>query len=1015
MANTFNFVIKNGATLGSSSNLLFSSRSQITSPVDGAVLLQNNAGTGFTTLQFGGTTSSFPSIRPSSNTLVLRLADDSGYAALFGGAATFAGVLTGTDVVSGTGNVFKWTSRSVMQSPVDGNITLTNNAINSFGLLQLGGTTTSFPAIKRNGTGIDFRLGDDSTYTAITASNVSATSDLIAGSGGSGGSVKWGSRSLIQSPTDGNITVFNNTGTSFGLLQLGGTTSSFPALKRSGAEMLIRLADDSGYATLRAGVIALSNLGGFTPIADGTFGYVNNAGTNGFTITGPSSTTAPVFQLGSADAASPIAQTIAVQSVVTGTTNTAGANLQIRGSAGTGTGNGGSIIFQVAPAGSTGTTQNSWSNALVIDSTKLATFAGSIAAGASSSFFWTGRSGLYTLADGNIVLSNNAASSFGLLQFGGTTSSFPALKRSNAELQARLADDSGYAGMWASYLKINGNGVLNTAADGVLQWANSAQTSTVALTAVSNNTFQLGLADSATPVAQKLQAQNVATGTADTAAPNFTISAPAGTGTGAGGSLIFRVAPAGSTGSTQNAQQNALTIASTQIATFGSSVVTNGTITLNSGNVILSAGGVYPAATGAVQWSGRSTLTSPADSNILLQNNAQNAFNLLQLGGTTSSFPAIKRNSAAIDFRLADDSGYADLNARVLTASINVVAGVSSQFIWNGSTHMGAHIDGGLHIVNNAGTVGFYLSAPSSNNIKFGDVDKAAPDAQTLSVCNVVAGTSNTNGANLTIKGSASTGTGTGGSIIFQVTPAGSTGTAQNAFSTALTIDSTLLATFAGSILVSGSVQCNSHNDTQGFTRLSFTPGAGSGSKMSLDAAGTITMYNNNAGTNSFTITPGASSLATFSGGLTLANTLTAPGSSSTFGALLTNTVETTTVSATAATGTINYDVGTQSVLYYTTNASANWTTNVRFNSGTSLNTAMATGQTTTIAFMVTQGATPYYMSAFQIDGNAVTPKWQGGTAPTAGDASSIDVYTFTITKTASATFTVLASLTKFA
>ena len=125
--------------------------------------------------------------------------------------------------------------------------------------------------------------------------------------------------------------------------------------------------------------------------------------------------------------------------------------------------------------------------------------------------------------------------------------------------------------------------------------------------------------------------------------------------------------------------------------------------------------------------------------------------------------------------------------------------------------------------------------------------------------------------------------------------------------------------------------------------------------------------------------------------------------------------LETTTISATAATGTINFDALTQPILYYTTNASANWTLNIRGNSTTSMNTAMATGQTMTIAFMVTQGATPYYNSALTIDGTSVTPKWQNGLAPTAGFASSIDTYTYTITKTASATFTVLATQTKFA
>ena len=147
----------------------------------------------------------------------------------------------------------------------------------------------------------------------------------------------------------------------------------------------------------------------------------------------------------------------------------------------------------------------------------------------------------------------------------------------------------------------------------------------------------------------------------------------------------------------------------------------------------------------------------------------------------------------------------------------------------------------------------------------------------------------------------------------------------------------------------------------------------------------------------------------------TFTATQTFNGSSSTFASVLLNTAETATVSATAATGTINYYINSQSVLYYTTNASANWTLNVAFSSGTSLNTAMATGQTVTLAFLVTQGSTAYYASAFTIDGTSVTPKWQGGTAPTAGNASSVDVYTYTITKTASATYTVLASQTKFA
>ena len=146
----------------------------------------------------------------------------------------------------------------------------------------------------------------------------------------------------------------------------------------------------------------------------------------------------------------------------------------------------------------------------------------------------------------------------------------------------------------------------------------------------------------------------------------------------------------------------------------------------------------------------------------------------------------------------------------------------------------------------------------------------------------------------------------------------------------------------------------------------------------------------------------------------TVTGTKTFAGTTSTLAAVLTNAAEVATISATAATGTINYDVTTQSVLYYTSNASANWTVNFRGSSGTSLNTLMSTGQSITVAFLVTQGGTAYYNNAVQVDGNAVTPKYQGSTAWTAGHASSIDSYVYTIVKTGNATFTVFASQTQF-
>lgn len=138
--------------------------------------------------------------------------------------------------------------------------------------------------------------------------------------------------------------------------------------------------------------------------------------------------------------------------------------------------------------------------------------------------------------------------------------------------------------------------------------------------------------------------------------------------------------------------------------------------------------------------------------------------------------------------------------------------------------------------------------------------------------------------------------------------------------------------------------------------------------------------------------------------------TLSASGTTSVYEA-----IEKAAISASALTGAVNFNWLDGAVVYVTANAAGNWTLNVRGDGSTTLNSVLATNDSITLAVLATQGSTAYYQSAMQIDGNSVTPKWAGGTAPTAGNASSIDVYTFTIIKTASATFTVLASQTKFA
>lgn len=140
------------------------------------------------------------------------------------------------------------------------------------------------------------------------------------------------------------------------------------------------------------------------------------------------------------------------------------------------------------------------------------------------------------------------------------------------------------------------------------------------------------------------------------------------------------------------------------------------------------------------------------------------------------------------------------------------------------------------------------------------------------------------------------------------------------------------------------------------------------------------------------------------------ATTISATGTTSLY-----EIIEKATVSTSALTGTVNFNAKDGAVVYYTTGASANWTLNIRGDASTTLNATLATNDSLTIAVLATQGGTAYYPSAHTIDGASVTPKWAGGTAPSAGNASSVDVYVYTIIKTAASTYTVFASQTRFA
>jgi hypothetical protein len=143
--------------------------------------------------------------------------------------------------------------------------------------------------------------------------------------------------------------------------------------------------------------------------------------------------------------------------------------------------------------------------------------------------------------------------------------------------------------------------------------------------------------------------------------------------------------------------------------------------------------------------------------------------------------------------------------------------------------------------------------------------------------------------------------------------------------------------------------------------------------------------------------------LATLTGNQTLTNkTLKSP-------------FETVTVSASAPAATTQFDVLTQSILYYTGNSTTNFTWNVRGNSGITLDSLLQTGQSTTLILIVTNSTTAYYPTAFTVDTVTVTPKYPGGSPITAGSASALDIYTLTLIKTAAATYTALVSQIKYA
>ena len=413
---------------------------------------------------------------------------------------------------------------------------------------------------------------------------------------------------------------------------------------------------------------------------------------------------------------------------------------------------------------------------------------------------------------------------------------------------------------------------------------------------------------------------------------------------------------------------------------------------------------------------GTTTLSSDADVTLttttLSANQAREAIILWTAGGTaTRTITAPAQSKTYIVINKTSSTQSIKLVGAGPTTGVTIVAAESAVCAWNGVDFVKVSTTATASSFS-AGTTGFTPSTATTGAITL---------AGTLATTNGgTALTSFTSGGALYATSTSALTTGT------LPNTAGGTGQSSAFTQYGITYAST---TSALATTAAGTSSTLLHGNASG------APTFGAVA-LATEVSGTLPIANGGTGTTSTTFVnlttnvtgtlpvgnggTGATTLAGANIPVTnVANTFTATqtfnGTTATSAVKTLNIAEPANVVASAPSATTNFYVNSGAVQYYTTNAANNWTLNIAFSSGTSLNTAMAVGDSISITMLSTQSTTAYYNSAVTIDGTSVTPKWQGGSAPTSGNASGIDSYTYVILKTASATYTVLASQTKFA
>ena len=333
-------------------------------------------------------------------------------------------------------------------------------------LLQFGGTTSSFPSLKRSGDGLHVRLADDTAYTSVRASLFWLTNG-----------------SYINDLADGVISLRNSTGSDFSRLTFGGSSSSFPSLKRSGANLALVRADDSGFTDLIArdlysqsdtGALYLGASADARLVRDAANTLAQRNGVNAQTFRVYNSyTDGSNYERGSLGWTT---NNLDIKTEQAGTGSARSIRIFTVGAASLQFGTNNSINWTISSTGHwLANTDNTYDIGASGANRPRSIFVGTsittgshITMGSAAQLSAAGGATLSSPADGIWRMTNNAGTDFSRLQFGGTTSSFPSLKRSGTGIDFRLADDSGLTFIGASSLILNGQATLTADASHIL-------------------------------------------------------------------------------------------------------------------------------------------------------------------------------------------------------------------------------------------------------------------------------------------------------------------------------------------------------------------------------------------------------------------------------------------------------------------------------------------------------------------------------------------------------------------